>query len=126
MLTYHTAGDSHGEMLLGILEGFPAQVPIKIGKVNKMLVRRQGGYGRSKRQQIEQDEVQLVSGFWKGFSTGAPMGLVLANRASKSQETVRPRTIPRPGHADLAGSWKYGWEHDFNPILSGQAPEKRP
>jgi len=117
MLSYHTAGDSHGEMLLGILEGFPAQVPIDIKKIDRMLERRQAGYGRSKRQQIEKDNVQIHAGIWKGFSTGAPLGLTVNNKLSKPQETVRPRTIPRPGHADLAGAWKYGWEHDFNPII---------
>ena len=117
MLSYSTAGDSHGELLTGILNGFPAQVPLSVEKINKMLSRRQAGYGRSKRQQIEKDEVRIISGIWKGKSTGAPIGLLVKNRASKPQETVRPRTIPRPGHADLAGSWKYGWEHDFNPII---------
>lgn len=117
MLAYHTAGDSHGEMLLGILTGFPAHVPLSVEKINAMLARRQAGYGRSKRQQIEKDEVVIVAGFWQGESTGAPLGLTVKNKASKTQKTVRPRTVPRPGHADLAGAWKYGWEYDFNPII---------
>ena len=117
MLSYHTAGDSHGDMLVGILEGFPAQVPLDLNEINKILERRQAGYGRSKRQQMEKDELQILAGIWKGFSTGAPLGLTVNNKLSKPQDTVRPRTIPRPGHADLAGAWKYGWEHDFNPII---------
>lgn len=117
MLSYHTAGHSHGELLLGILEGFPAHVPIDEEFINKNLERRQGGYGRSKRQSIEKDKIEFVAGVWKGETTGAPIGLIIRNKASKDQEDVRPRTIPRPGHADLAGAWKYGWEHDFNPVI---------
>jgi len=117
MLTYHTAGDSHGEALLGILENYPAQVPLPAGKINQMLVRRQGGYGRSERQQIERDEVRIIAGVWRGKSTGAPIGLMIKNRADTSQETVPPRVVPRPGHADLAGAWKHGWEQDINPVI---------
>ena len=117
MLSYHTAGHSHGEMLIGILEGFPAHVPISVDFINRMLERRQGGYGRSKRQKIEKDKIEIIGGVWKGKSTGAPIGMLVRNKASKKQEDVRPRTIPRPGHTDLAGAWKYGWEHDFNPVL---------
>ncbi|MHC4149977.1 MAG: chorismate synthase [Planctomycetota bacterium] len=117
MLAYHTAGHSHGEMLIGILEGFPAHVPISLDFINRMLERRQGGYGRSKRQNIEKDEVEIIAGVWKGNSTGAPIGMMIKNKASSVQGEVRPRTIPRPGHTDLAGAWKYGWEHDFNPVI---------
>ncbi len=117
MLSYHTAGHSHGEMLIGILEGFPAHVPISLDFINRMLERRQGGYGRSKRQNIEKDEVEIIAGAWKGISTGAPIGMMIKNKASRLQDEVRPRTIPRPGHTDLAGAWKYGWEHDFNPVI---------
>jgi chorismate synthase len=117
MLAYHTAGHSHGEMLIGILEGFPAHVPISLDFINRMLERRQGGYGRSKRQNIEKDEVEIIAGVWKGNSTGAPIGMMIKNKASRVQGEVRPRTIPRPGHTDLAGAWKYGWEHDFNPVI---------
>ena len=117
MLSFHTAGDSHGRALIGILEGFPAHVPVDREFVNRMLARRQGGYGRSRRQAIEQDRAEFIAGVWKGETTGAPVGILLKNRASKNQSDVRPRTIPRPGHADLAGAWKYGWEHDFNPVI---------
>ena len=117
MLTVHTAGDSHGPTLLAILEGFPAHVPVDLDFVNRMLARRQGGYGRSRRQAIEKDRAELVAGVWKGETTGAPVGILVRNRAAKNQEDVRPRTVPRPGHADLAGAWKYGWEHDFNPVI---------
>ena len=106
MLTYHTAGHSHGELLIGILQGFPAHVPIDEEFINKTLERRQGGYGRSKRMSIEKDRIEFVAGVWKGETTGAPIGLLIKNKASKSQDQVRPRTIPRPGHADLAGAWK--------------------
>ena len=117
MLSYHTAGDSHGPALLGILEGFPAHVPVREEEVNAMLARRQGGYGRSRRQSIERDRAEFVAGVWKGETTGAPVGILLRNRAAKNQKDVRARTVPRPGHADLAGAWKYGWEADFNPVI---------
>jgi chorismate synthase len=99
------------------VEGFPAHVPVDEEFVNRMLARRQGGYGRSKRQRLEKDRAQFVAGVWKGETTGAPIGILIRNRAAKEQDTVRPRTIPRPGHADLAGAWKYGWEHDLNPVM---------
>ncbi|RKY80971.1 chorismate synthase [candidate division KSB1 bacterium] len=117
MLKYFTAGDSHGAALMGILEGFPAHVPISENRINQILARRQGGYGRGVRMQMEYDQVRLISGIWRGKSSGAPIGLLIHNKSMHDAATVPPRTVPRPGHADLAGAWKYGFEDDFNPII---------
>ena len=117
MLRFLTAGDSHGPALVGILEGFPAHVPLDLDAVNALLRRRQGGYGRGKRMQMETDRLEILSGLWHGETTGMPLALKITNRGAKKQETVRPRAIPRPGHADLAGAWKYGWEEDLNPVI---------
>lgn len=117
MVRFLTAGDSHGPALVGILEGLPAHLKLDLDAVNAVLRRRQGGYGRGKRMQMESDEVEILSGLWRGETTGMPLALQIQNRGAKKQETVRPRTVPRPGHADLAGGYKYGWEEDLNPII---------
>jgi len=117
MLRFLTAGDSHGPALVGILEGLPAHLTLDLDAINAMLRRRQGGYGRGKRMQMETDRLEILSGLWHGETTGMPLALKITNRGEKKQETVRPRTIPRPGHADLAGAWKYAWEDDLNPII---------
>ncbi len=117
MLRFLTAGDSHGPALVGILEGLPAHLKLDLNAVNAMLRRRQGGYGRGKRMQMETDRLEILSGLWHGETTGMPLALKITNRGEKKQKTVRPRTIPRPGHADLSGAWKYDWEDDLNPII---------
>ncbi|MGD8414999.1 MAG: chorismate synthase [Candidatus Latescibacterota bacterium] len=111
-IRYLSAGDSHGEFLLGIVEGLPAGVKISLKSIEKDLARRRNPYGRSSRQIVEGDAVSVVSGLWKGRTTGAPVGIVIPNRA----RTVKGRgggglgRVPRPGHADLAGMLKYGHE----------------
>ena len=75
MLRFLTAGESHGESLLGILEGMPAGVPIDAASINTQLARRQRGHGRSQRQVIEQDRVQIQSGIRHGKTLGSPIGL---------------------------------------------------
>ena len=117
MLRFLTAGDSHGPALVGILEGLPAHLKLDLDAVNAMLRRRQGGYGRGKRMQMETDRLRVLSGLWHGETTGMPLALQIENRGEKKQDTVRPRTVPRPGHADLAGAWKYDWKEDLNPII---------
>ena len=109
-IRYTTAGDSHGETLVGIVEGLPAGVKVAIKNIEKDLARRRGPYGRSSRQIVENDSVSLVSGIWKGRTTGAPVGILIPNRARtvKGQTGGGLGTIPRPGHADLAGMLKYG------------------
>ena len=70
MLRFLTAGDSHGPALVGILEGLPAHLPLDWDKINTVLKRRQGGYGRGKRMQMETDQLEILSGLWKGEKIG--------------------------------------------------------
>lgn len=106
-----TGGESHGPCLTVIVEGFPAGVPLPAEEINRDLVRRQGGYGRSGRQHIERDEVQFLGGFENGASTGGPIVMQIANRDHANFiKKEHPRlTSPRPGHADLVGAVKYGY-----------------
>ena len=109
-IRYMSAGDSHGETLVGIVDGLPAGVKISLKNIEKDLARRRKPYGRSSRQMVEGDSVSVVSGLWKGRTTGAPVAILIPNRA----RTVKGRgggalgRVPRPGHADLAGMLKYG------------------
>lgn len=79
-LRYLTAGESHGRALVGILEGMPAGLPIKKDQIDLQLRRRQGGYGRSTRMQIEQDSVEVLAGIRAGVTLGSPIALVIWNR----------------------------------------------
>ncbi len=115
MLRYLTAGESHGECLVGILEGLPAGLRMDVGYVNAQLARRQAGYGRGKRMSIEKDEVEILSGVRKGTTIGSPVSFIIKNR-DFSIEKLPPVTAPRPGHADLAGALKFG-THDARDIL---------
>ena len=110
MLRFLTAGESHGPCLIAIIEGMPAGLPLTEEDVNRDLRRRQGGYGRGKRMQIESDHASILSGIAKGITTGAPIALHIANRdwANWKDREIPPWTTPRPGHADLAGGMKYG------------------
>ena len=111
-IRFLTAGDSHGEALLAIVEGLPAGVRLDARVIQNELARRRKAYGRSSRQKIERDAVTLLGGVWKGKTTGAPIGIHLPNLA----RTVKGRTggalgtVPRPGHADFAGMMKYGFD----------------
>lgn len=114
MLKYITCGESHGEYLAAIVEGMPSGLSVDLDYINGMLSRRQQGYGRGGRQRIEKDTVRLLGGVVKGLSTGAPIGLFLANKdviIDKLPELMKPR----PGHADLAGALKYG--QGIRPVL---------
>jgi chorismate synthase len=104
-----TGGESHGPCLTTIVEGFPAGLPIDIEQVNRDLVRRQGGYGRSGRQRIERDEARFLGGIEAGVTTGGPIVMQIANRdhANFIKKEHPPLTSPRPGHADLVGAVKY-------------------
>ena len=110
MLRFLTAGESHGPCLLAIVEGLPAGLPLTAGDMNRDLQRRQGGYGRSARQEIERDRVEILSGVTEGETTGSPLGLRISNLDWENWRERRdpPWTVPRPGHADLAGGIKYG------------------
>jgi chorismate synthase len=111
-IRFLSAGDSHGEALVGIIEGLPAGVHLDERVIQRDLARRRTAYGRSSRQKIEADEVQIVGGLWKGKTTGAPIAIVLPNRARTVQGKTGGAlgTIPRPGHADFAGMIKYGFD----------------
>ena len=112
MLRFLTAGESHGPALIGIVEGLPAGLRIEPELIDRDLARRQMGVGRSARMRIEHDRVEIVSGVMKGQTIGAPVALKIENLdyANWKDKVVPPQTIPRPGHADLAGALKYGWD----------------
>ncbi|PWA12371.1 chorismate synthase [Pueribacillus theae] len=130
-MRYLTAGESHGPQLTAIIEGVPAGMPLIAEDINKELARRQKGYGRGRRMVIEKDQVQIKSGVRHGFTTGAPLTLVIENNDWKhwtkimgsepiteeeEKEMKRVITRPRPGHADLNGAIKYG-HRDMRNIL---------
>ena len=121
MLRITTAGESHGPALVSILEGIPAGLPLTADDVNVELRRRQQGYGRGRRMQIEQDAIEFLSGVRAGETLGSPIAMLIRNRDWKNwQEIMDPArrdpdpaprkravTRPRPGHADLSGMLKY-------------------
>jgi len=105
-LTYRTAGESHGQALIVLVEGLPAGLTIDLELINAELRRRQGGYGRGGRMKMENDTVAILSGLRRGVTIGSPLVLHLPNkdyRIDNAPEIHRPR----PGHADLAGSLKW-------------------
>jgi chorismate synthase len=117
-LRFTTAGESHGQALISILEGAPAGLPLIASDVNTDLARRQQGYGRGRRMQIESDAVEFLSGVRAGQTIGSPIAMMIRNRdwknwseimdpAPTEGERKRAVTRPRPGHADLAGMLKY-------------------
>jgi chorismate synthase len=110
MLRFLTAGESHGPALIALLDGIPAGLPLQPDDLLPMMQRRQSGYGRGQRQQIERDQAQILSGVYGGRTIGAPIALLIPNRdyANWRERTVAPWRRPRPGHADLAGAIKYG------------------
>lgn len=120
MLRYLLAGESHGPALVGILEGFPAGLIIKKSFVDGELALRQLGYGRGPRMQsIEKDQVQFLSGFWQERTLGSPIAFQIPNldyelRRKRGIKAQRWR-VPRPGHADLPGVVRYGYD-DCAPV----------
>jgi chorismate synthase len=120
-----TAGESHGPALVGILTGLPAGLALDRDAIDADLARRQQGYGRSPRQQLEQDRVEVLAGLRHGRTLGTPLALVVRNLDHKNWawgmspwppegepegKGTKPVTLPRPGHADLAGAQKFGLE----------------
>jgi chorismate synthase len=105
MLRYSTAGESHGKALVALVEGFPAGVEIHIEAIDAELRRRQGGYGRGGRQQIESDRVEIFGGLRGGKTIGSPIALKIDNRDCRIDQLDEP-ACPRPGHGDLSGSIK--------------------
>src|SRR4051794_32885927 len=133
MLRWLTAGESHGPLLIGVLEGLPAGVQITADDLRAALARRRLGYGRGTRMKFEQDEVRLVGGVRHGSTIGGPVAVEIGNTEWPKWETVMspdpvdpaaldpngrnaPLTRPRPGHADLVGMQKYGFD-DARPVL---------
>ncbi len=132
MLRWMTAGESHGPELVGVLEGLPAGVPLLIENIQDDLARRRLGYGRGARMKFEADEVSFSGGVRHGLTQGGPIALRVANTEWPKWETVMSPhpvdeselqggraaalTRPRPGHADLAGMQKYGFD-DSRPVL---------
>lgn len=115
MLTYTTAGESHGKCLIVIVNGFPAGVQLDESDINEELKRRQGGFGRGGRMQIENDRVCILSGIRKSTTIGSPVCLKIENKDSKI-DVLPDVTRPRPGHADLPGIIKYD-QRDVRNIL---------
>ena len=115
MLRCLTAGESHGKGIVAILEGMPAGLKVDSSSINKELRRRQEGFGRGKRMQIEKDSAQLISGLKNGLTLGSPLALLIQNKDA-SIEQLKKVVCPRPGHADLAGLLKYGFS-DIREVL---------
>ena len=122
-ISFHTAGESHGPALIAMIEGVPAGLPLRAEHVDEQLARRQQGYGRGRRMQIEQDHVEFLSGVRAGETIGSPIAMLVRNRDWKNWEAImdpapRPEddtlegrrrqvTRVRPGHADLTGLLKF-------------------
>lgn len=135
-MRYLTAGESHGKQLTTIIEGIPAQMPLLKENINESLFRRQKGYGRGKRMQIEKDLVEITSGVRHGYTLGSPISLVIHNDDYKHWKDImgedpideqislrRVVTRPRPGHADLNGALKYGHRDMRNVLERSSARE---
>ncbi|HDF2026600.1 TPA: chorismate synthase [Staphylococcus aureus] len=130
-MRYLTSGESHGPQLTVIVEGIPANLETKVEDINKEMFKRQGGYGRGRRMQIEKDTVEIVSGVRNGYTLGSPITMVVTNDdfthwrkimgaapiSDEERENMK-RTItkPRPGHADLVGGMKYN-HRDLRNVL---------
>jgi chorismate synthase len=136
MIRFLTAGESHGALLLGIVEGMPAGVPVGAGAIDAQLARRWLGVGRGGRRKVESDAVEILSGVRFGLTMGSPIALRIENAAHLADragwpeimattgegEGVDPVTLPRPGHADMAGAVKYGYDRpprgpDLRPVI---------
>jgi len=110
-----TAGESHGKGLTAIIDGMLSGLPLQTEYIDRELRRRQAGYGRSSRMKIEEDKVEIISGLWRGLTTGSPIALLIYNNDWREWE-AETVSSPRPGHADLAGVVKYGIS-DIRPIM---------
>ena len=132
-LKFLTAGESHGKALIGIIQGLPAGLEISQEYINSHLARRQLGYGRGARMKIESDTVQIISGVRHGKTIGSPISLMIENKdyenwkdrmgIEPSLNDIKKVTLPRPGHADLAGINKYDFDDIRNVIERSSARE---
>ena len=111
-LRFLTAGESHGPALLGIVDGLPAGLALTEDLIAADFARRQYAPGRGGRQKIEKDRARILGGLVRGKTTGAPVGLMIENLDYRNWEglEVPPNRVPRPGHADLAGCLKWGFD----------------
>ena len=135
MITYLTSGESHGQALTAIIDGFPAGFPINIDQINFQMKHRQKGYGRGGRMKIEQDQVQIISGVRNGYTMGGPITFIIENKdwknwkkimdpinpiskelSEKEKKLAYDNTCPRPGHSDLPGAVKWN-HHDLRNVL---------
>ncbi len=134
MLRMLTAGESHGKALVAVLEGLPAGVPISPKEVAGELARRRHGYGRSGRQRLEADRFEIVSGVRHGRTLGSPIGITIENAEWEAKykglmavegepDPAERLTRPRPGHADLPGVQKYGFDDVRNVLERASARE---
>lgn len=137
-MRFLTAGESHGPQLTMIIEGLPANMKIDIDQINKEMFKRQGGYGRGRRMQIEKDTVEIVSGVRHGYTLGSPVTVIVKNDDFKHWQKImgaepiteeeqenmkRVITKPRPGHADLVGGMKYNHQDLRNVLERSSARE---
>jgi chorismate synthase len=132
MLRYLTAGESHGPALVVVVEGLPAGLTVTVDAIGDELARRRLGFGRGPRMRFERDDVELLGGVRHGTTLGSPVSIVIHNTEwPKWQEemspapgvTEKPLTQPRPGHADLVGMQKYGFDDARNVLERASARE---
>ena len=132
MLRYLTAGESHGPALTVVVEGLPAGLPVTVEQIGDELARRRLGFGRGPRMRFERDDVELLGGVRHGLTLGSPVSIVIHNTEwPKWQEemspapgvTEKPLHQPRPGHADLVGMQKYGFDDARNVLERASARE---
>ncbi len=132
-IKFLTAGESHGKALVGIIQGIPAGLEITKEYINQQLSRRQLGYGRGGRMKIENDQVTIVSGVRHGKTLGSPISIMIENKdyqnwidkmgVEPTEENIKKITLPRPGHADLAGIKKFDFDDIRNVIERSSARE---
>ncbi|HWR57971.1 MAG TPA: chorismate synthase, partial [Thermodesulfovibrionales bacterium] len=126
-LRFLTSGESHGKAIVGVIEGMPANLVLSSDDIDIELKRRQSGFGRGGRMNIESDHAEIISGVRWGKTIGSPITLLIENRDHKNwnegmssetryRDSIPSVTRPRPGHADLAGAIKY-CQHDMRNIL---------
>ena len=132
-IKFLTAGESHGKALIGIIQGIPSGLKLSADYINNELSRRQKGYGRSSRMKIETDKAIILSGVRHGKTLGSPISIMIENKDHKNwlnemntepvKKAIKKITLPRPGHADLAGVKKYDFDDIRNVIERSSARE---